>query len=64
MADTSVLLFKNGYSFVSLPVPLGGEGKEGVVEECLLGPLPPFAVHGTVMVQPLEGSREKEDGEW
>jgi hypothetical protein len=60
MAATSVILFKNGYSFVSVPVQLGeGAGEEGAVEECAVGPLPAFAVHGTISLQPgREGGLE------
>eukprot|EP00092_Neocalanus_flemingeri_P030518 GFUD01033135.1.p1 GENE.GFUD01033135.1~~GFUD01033135.1.p1 ORF type:complete len:559 (-),score=202.78 GFUD01033135.1:889-2565(-) len=72
MSGSSVILFKTGYSFISQPVQLGQgeEGKEGAVEECRIGPLPAFAVHGTVAVQAWNtdqvevlslGRRKKED---
>jgi len=51
MAASSVICFKNGYSFVSVGVSLGGENGEGQVEESTLGPVPNFAVHGTVGLQ-------------
>ena len=44
---SSIICFKNGYSFVSVPVQLvPGE------EECQVGPIPSFAVHGTVGLVP------------
>merc|ERR1712130_220019 len=70
MATSSVILFKTGYSFISTPVTLGsGSGKAGAVEEARVGPLPSFAVHGTVALQPSDdsvqllslGRREEED---
>ena len=60
MSDCSVILFKTGYSFISQPVSLGQEGangKEGTVEECRLGPLPPFAVHGSLGLRPWDSSQ-------
>ena len=71
MATSSVILFKTGYSFISTPVTLGSdEGKSGSVEEARVGPLPSFAVHGTVALQPSDDSvqllslsrRQEEDG--
>ena len=70
MATSSVILFKTGYSFISTPVTLGSEeGKAGSVEEARVGPLPNFAVHGTVALQPSDdsvqllslGRRQEED---
>jgi len=70
MATSSVILFKTGYSFISTPVTLGsGSGKAGAVEEARVGPLPSFAVHGTVALQPSDdsvqllslGRRQEED---
>jgi hypothetical protein len=70
MATSSVILFKTGYSFISTPVTLGSEeGKAGSVEEARVGPLPSFAVHGTVALQPSDdsvqllslGRRQEED---
>ena len=70
MATSSVILFKTGYSFISTPVTLGSdEGKSGSVEEARVGPLPSFAVHGTVALQPSDdsvqllslGRRQEED---
>jgi len=37
MAASSVICFKNGYSFLSVPVSLGGDNGEGQVEESTLG---------------------------
>ena len=59
MAASSVILFKTGYSFISTPVTLstpGIEVKAGSVEEARVGPLPSFAVHGTVALQPSDDS--------
>ena len=70
MAASSVILFKTGYSFISTPVTLSSdEGKAGSVEEARVGPLPSFAVHGTVALQPSDdsvqllslGRRQEED---
>ena len=70
MATSSVILFKTGYSFISTPVTLGSnDGKPGIVEEARVGPLPSFAVHGTVALQPDDdsvqllslGRRQEED---
>jgi len=71
MAASSVILFKTGYSFISTPVTLGSneDGKAGTVEEARVGPLPSFAVHGTVALQPEDdsvqllslGRRQEED---
>merc|ERR1712061_221847 len=70
MAASSVVLFKTGYSFISTQVTLGSdEGKAGTVEEARVGPLPSFAVHGTVALQPSDdsvqllslGRRQEED---
>ena len=60
MSDCSVILFKTGYSFISQPVSLGqegGDGKEGAVEECRVGPLPAFAVHGSLGLRPWDSSQ-------
>ena len=63
MADStpsSLICFKNGYSYVNIPVTLTSEqavkSKEpethqqivSGIRECQVGPLPTFAVHGTV----------------
>ena len=65
-----MILFKTGYSFISTPVTLGSnDGKPGLVEEARVGPLPSFAVHGTVALQPDDdsvqllslGRRQEED---
>ena len=65
-----MILFKTGYSFISTPVTLGSnDGKAGLVEEARVGPLPSFAVHGTVALQPDDdsvqllslGRRQEED---
>jgi len=44
---SSLICFKNGYSYVNIPVELENEEK-GDIKECNVGPLPSFAVHGTV----------------
>ena len=56
MTASSVICFKTGYSFISIPVQLGHgkEDKEGEVRQCEVGPIPSFAVHGTVSLQPWE----------
>ena len=65
-----MILFKTGYSFISTPVTLGSnDSKTGIVEEARVGPLPSFAVHGTVALQPDDdsvqllslGRRQEED---
>ena len=65
-----MILFKTGYSFISTPVTLGSnDGNTGIVEEARVGPLPNFAVHGTVALQPDDdsvqllslGRRQEED---
>ena len=65
-----MILFKTGYSFISTPVTLGSnDDKPGLVEEARVGPLPSFAVHGTVALQPVDdsvqllslGRRQEED---
>ena len=60
MAASSAILFKTGYSFISTPVTLSSdEGKAGSVEEARVGPLPSFAVHGTVALQPSDDSEPR-----
>ena len=65
-----MILFKTGYSFISTPVtPGSNDSKPGLVEEARVGPLPSFAVHGTVALQPDDdsvqllslGRRQEED---
>merc|ERR1712123_178385 len=58
MANTpsSIVCFKNGFSFVTVPVQLSkdgtGTGDENTqIKSCTIGPLPSFAVHGTVGLQ-------------
>ena len=48
---SSVICFKNGYSYVNVPVclsPYPQLTKDADIKECQVGPLPEFAVHGTV----------------
>ena len=48
---SSVICFKNGYSYVNVPICLSPNPeltKDGDIKECQVGPLPDFAVHGTV----------------
>ena len=55
---SSVICFKNGYSFISIPVTLKVDEDvidavdEGVIQETAIGPLPGFVVHGTIGLQP------------
>ena len=52
---SSLICFKNGYSYVNIPVNLSPDldtKKDGDVKECQVGPLPNFAVHGTVSLVP------------
>lgn len=52
---SSLICFKNGYSYVTIPVQLVAsndtDGSE-LIQECQVGPLPDFAVHGTVGLRP------------
>merc|ERR1712013_963863 len=55
MANTpsSIVCFKNGFSFVTVPVHLKTDNTENdQIKSCTVGPLPPFAVHGTVGLLP------------
>ena len=60
MANTpsSIVCFKNGFSFVTVPVLLGQdqpgtqEAQNDPIKSCIIGPLPSFAVHGTVGLLP------------
>jgi hypothetical protein len=50
-----MICFKNGYSYVNIPVALTSDQPicEGTnIRECEVGPLPNFAVHGTVSLAP------------
>ena len=52
---SSLICFKNGYSYVNIPVDLtlkNEEAEDTGVLECQVGPLPNFAVHGTVALAP------------
>ena len=52
---SSLICFKNGYSYVNIPVNLSPDldtKKDGDIKECQVGPLPNFAVHGTVSLVP------------
>ena len=53
---SSLICFKNGYSYVNIPVSLPSDQaftKENEsIRECQVGPLPDFAVHGTVSLAP------------
>ena len=70
MADnspSSVICFKNGYSYVNIPVILApnsesninSDVKDFIVNECQVGPLPELAVHGTVSLEPHDLKRVK-----
>ena len=58
MADnlpSSLICFKNGYSYVNIPVSLKSDQnnvKSTNVRECQVGPLPDLVVHGTVALEP------------
>ena len=52
---SSLICFKNGYSYVNIPVNLTSDQEgtaETAIKECQVGPLPNFAVHGTVSLAP------------
>ena len=52
---SSLICFKNGYSYVNIPVNLTSDQEvtaETGIRECQVGPLPNFAVHGTVSLAP------------
>ena len=52
---SSLICFKNGYSYVNIPVNLSPDidsKKDADIKECQVGPLPNFAVHGTVSLVP------------
>ena len=51
----SLICFKNGYSYVNIPVSLSSDpdsANDSDIKECQVGPLPNFAVHGTVALAP------------
>merc|ERR1712142_1410213 len=55
MANTpsSIVCFKNGFSFVTVPVQLRTDQEDNDhIKSCTVGPLPSFAVHGTVGLLP------------
>jgi len=59
---SSIICFKNGYSFFSVPVSLqsnedkpdndSGNSEDAMVKETIVGPLPQFVVHGTIGLKP------------
>ena len=59
---SSIICFKNGYSFFSVPVKLQSyedkpandneSSDDGIVKETIVGPLPQFVVHGTIGLKP------------
>ena len=52
---SSLICFKNGYSYVNIPVSLSPDPdstSDSDIKECQVGPLPNFAVHGTVALAP------------
>ena len=53
---SSIICFKNGYSFFSVPVALQPNeeksGEDAIVMETIVGPLPQFVVHGTIGLKP------------
>ena len=54
---SSIVCFKNGYSFVCIPVSLDDESEKkssDQVQTCTLGPLPDQVVHGTIGLQPTK----------
>ena len=59
---SSLICFKNGYSFVNIPVTLSSEGKvtsDDGIKECKVGPLPEFVVGGTVSLTPTNPEKVK-----
>ena len=55
-APSSIVCFKNGFSFVTVPVQLSNDEEStcdgnAEIKSCTIGPLPSFAVHGTVGLQ-------------
>jgi len=58
---SSIVCFKNGFSFVTVPVQLTNDPDkqdetDSGIQSCSIGPLPSFAVHGTVGLQAQESS--------
>ena len=54
---SSIICFKNGYSYVNVPVSLLSDqhiDNAASIKECTIGPLPNFVVHGTIAVEPHE----------
>ena len=62
---SSIICFKNGYSYVNVPVtlpfdprfdkfarPYDPRFEDASIKECTIGPLPDFVVHGTIAVEP------------
>ena len=52
---SSLICFKNGFSYVNIPVSLSPKSdstSDSDIKECPVGPLPNFAVHGTVALAP------------
>ena len=59
---SSVICFKNGYSYVNIPVCLSPNQelmKDTDIKECQVGPLPNFAVHGTVSLTAQDPEKVK-----
>ena len=54
---SSIICFKNGYSYVNVPVPLPFDQRidnAASIKESTIGPLPDFVVHGTIAVEPQD----------
>ena len=54
---SSLICFKNGYSYVNIPVPLPNKqsgDSDTDIKSCEVGPVPNFAVHGTLAIEPCD----------
>ena len=54
---SSLICFKNGYSYVNIPVPLPNKqagDADTDIKTCEVGPVPNFAVHGTLAIEPCD----------
>ena len=58
---SSIVCFKNGYSFITTPLELESvdDCDAGTVNEAVIGPLPEFVVHGTIGLQPQDKTKLK-----
>ena len=54
---SSLICFKNGYSYVNIPVSLPNTqcgDSDTDIKSCEVGPVPDFAVHGTLAIEPCD----------